>query len=63
MDDLVSDIIKKFRDKTNFKEAAKFIFNAKNLVGTLNLAEAGITPNANIFVIPTKYIKGAKYTF
>ena len=58
--DKVSDIIEKYRNKANYRdETKKFIFNAKNLNTSLSVAEAGITNNANIFVVATKGIKGA----
>ena len=57
-EDLVSTIIKKFRDKTDFKENAQFIFNAKRLNETLTVAESGIKPNSYIFVISVKYAGG-----
>ena len=58
--DKVSDIIEKYRNKANDRdETKKFIFNAKNLNASLSVAEAGITNNANIFVVATKGIKGA----
>ena len=58
--DKVSDIIEKYRNKANDRDdTKKFIFNAKNLNASLSVAEAGITNNANIFVVATKGIKGA----
>ena len=58
--DKVSDIIEKYRNKANDRDdTKKFIFNAKNLAPSLTVAEAGITNNANIFVVATKGIKGA----
>ena len=58
--DKVSDIIDRYRNKANDHDTTKkFIFNAKNLNTTLSVAEAGITNNANIFVVATKGIKGA----
>ena len=51
----VSDIIEKYRNKANdYDDSKKFIFNAKNLNPNLSLAEAGITNNANIFVVRIK---------
>ena len=48
----VSSIIEKYRMKSNdFDPDKKFIFNAKNLSPYLSVAEAGITNNANIFVV------------
>ena len=59
-DEKVSDIIKKYQAKSGDNDTEKkFIFNAKNLSPTLTVAEAGITHNANIFVVATKGIKGA----
>jgi hypothetical protein len=58
--DKVSDVIEKYRNKANDRDdTKKFIFNAKNLNTNLSVAEAGITNNANIFVVATKGIKGA----
>ena len=60
LNDKVSDIIEKYKNKAGVVGTGKkFIFNAKNLVPSLTLAEAGITNNANIFVVETKGIKGA----
>ena len=57
--DKVSDIIEKYRNKANDRDnTKKFIFNARNLNTSLSVAEAGITNNANIFVVATKGIKG-----
>ena len=59
-DDRVSDVINKYRIKANDNDTSKkFIFNAKNLNASLTLSEAGITNNANIFVVTTKGVKGA----
>ena len=59
-DDKVSSVIDKYRNKSGDKDPTKkFIFNAKNLVTSLSVSEAGITHNANIFVVATKGIKGA----
>ena len=59
-DEKVSDIIKKYRIKADDKdESKKFIFNAKALNVTLTVAEAGLTNNANVFVVTTKGVKGA----
>ena len=59
-DEKVSEVIKKYQTKANDNDPSKkFIFNAKNLVPSLTVAEAGITNNANIFVVTTKGIKGA----
>ena len=60
LDEKVGTIIERYRNKTGDKDTTKkFIFNAKSLNPTLSLAEAGITHNANIFVMVTKDIKGA----
>ena len=57
-DDKVSSVIEKYRMKANDRDdSKKFIFNAKNLTPSLTVAEAGITNNANIFVV---YNKGNK---
>ena len=60
--DKVADIIEKYRNKAGDRDdTKKFIFNAKDLAryySSLTLAEAGITHNANIFVVATKGIKG-----
>ena len=57
----VADIIEKYRVKSQDRDdSKKFIFNAKNLSPALTVSEAGITNNANIFVVATKGIKGAK---
>ena len=59
-EDKVSSIIEKYRMKSGDNDdSKKFIFNAKNLNPSLSIAEAGITHNANIFVVATKGIKGA----
>ena len=57
-EDLVSTIIERFRDKTNFRGKAQFIFNAKRLNENLTVGEAGIENNSNIFVITVKYVGG-----
>ena len=57
-DDKVSDIIERFRNKTNDRDDNnKFIFNAKNLNKYLSVAEAGLTHNANIYVLKSQRIK------
>ena len=59
-DDKIEDIIDKYRNKANDRDPTKkFIFNAKNLQTGMTAAQAGITQNANIFVVATKGIKGA----
>ena len=51
-DEKISDIIQKYREKSsNYDINLKFIFNAKDLNHSLTVAEAGITNNANIFVV------------
>ena len=48
----IQDIIQKYREKSsNYDINLKFIFNAKELNLSLTVAEAGITNNANIFVV------------
>ena len=60
VDDKVSDVIEKYWNKAGYKDpTAKFIFNTKNLVPELSVAEAGLINNANIQVVTTKGIKGA----
>ena len=60
-DEKISEIILKYRSKSNDRDdTKKFIFNAKQLNQDLTAAEAGIFNNANIFVVATKGIKGAK---
>ena len=57
--DKVSDIIEKYRNEAYDRDnTKKFIFNAKYLNTSLSVAEAGITNDANIFVVATKGIKG-----
>ena len=59
-DDKVASVINKYRIKTNDTDnTKKFIFNAKNLNASLSVAEAGLTNNANIFVVTTQGVKGA----
>lgn len=58
-DELVSEIIKRYRILTgDIDESKKFVFNGKNLNPTLTVAEAGISDFGNIFVFQTKDIKG-----
>ena len=58
--DRVSEIILKYRSKSNDKDPTKkFIFNAKALNATLTAAEAGLTDQANIFVVTTQNVVGA----
>ena len=59
LEDKVSDAIEKYRNDSNDRDQTKkFIFNAKPLHPSLKLIEAGITNNANVFVVVTKGIKG-----
>ena len=59
-EDKVSSVIEKYRTKSGDNDPSKkFVFNAKSLNVTLTCAEAGISNNANIFVVATKDIKGA----
>ena len=52
----ISDIIQKYREKSsNYDDNLKFIFNAKGLHNSLTAAEAGLTNNANIFVVITPF--------
>ena len=54
-DEKISDIIQKYREKSsNYDDNLKFIFNAKDLINSLTAAEAGLTNNANIFVVKTR---------
>ena len=58
--DRVSEIILKYRSKSNDKDPTKkFIFNAKALNATLTAAEAGLTDQANVFVVTTQNVVGA----
>ena len=55
--DSVSSIIEKYRNASGDKDPyKKFIFNAKNLNQALDLNEAGISNNSNIFVVSTRGI-------
>ena len=60
LEERVSEVIKRYGTKamedTNKK---KFIFNAKALVPSLTVAEAGLQEGANIFVVNTAGVKGA----
>ena len=59
-DEKVKDIIERYRTKASDKDQfKKFIFNAKELNQSLTVSEAGISNNANIFVVGTKDVKGA----
>ena len=58
--DKVSEVIKRYRAKSGDQDPSKkFIFNAKALNLDLTVAEAGLTDNANIFVVTTRGVKGA----
>jgi hypothetical protein len=60
LNDKISDLIQKYRSKSlEDVTLKKFIFNAKALVPTLTVAEAGLTEGANIFVVNTAGVKGA----
>ena len=60
LNDKISDLIQKYRSKSlEDVSLKKFIFNAKALVPTLTVAEAGLTEGANIFVVNTAGVKGA----
>jgi len=57
-----SDIIQRYREKSGNNDSTKnFIYNAKNLSPSLTVAEVGLTNNSNIFVVPTKGVKGGGY--
>ena len=62
LEEQISDLIERYYSisKIPFKERKyiKFIFNAKALRGDLTLEEAGLTNNANIFVMSTKGVRG-----
>ena len=58
LDDEFGFVKKKVLKRLNIKGNAdelKFIFNAKNTIPTLTIAELGITNNANIFVVNTNF--------
>ena len=60
LNDKISDLIQKYRSKSlEDVTLKKFIFNAKALVPSLTVAEAGLTEGANIFVVNTAGVKGA----
>ena len=53
----VSSIIEKYKNKNKLNEEGYkiiYIFHGKNLNQNLTVAEAGITNNANVFVVRTK---------
>jgi hypothetical protein len=50
--EIVENVIKRFREASNNRdENLKFIFNARNINQKLTVAEAGLTHNANIYVV------------
>ena len=56
----ISEIVQRYRTKSGDADTSKkFIFNAKQLNLGLTVAEAGLTDNANIFVVTTRGVKGA----
>ena len=58
----IADVIAKYRVKTGDQDGSKkFIFNAKQLNESLSVSEAGLTNNANIFVVTTRGVKGALF--
>ena len=58
----VSEVIARYRVKTGDQDGSKkFIFNAKQLNESLSVSEAGLTNNANIFVVTTRGVKGALF--
>ena len=58
--DKISDVIQRYRTKSSDTDTSKkFIFNAKQLNPALSVAEAGLTDNANIFVVTTRGVEGA----
>ncbi len=57
--DKCSDIIQKYKNLAMVEsDTLKFIFNAQALHPNLTVEEAGITNDANIFVVETKGIRG-----
>ena len=64
LDENVSCLIQKYREKTNdFAPEKKFIFNAKELDSNLSCIENGLCPNSIVQVINTKNVIGAKYNY
>ena len=58
--DSVGEVIRRYRIKAGDQDTSKkFIFNAKQLNESLSVAEAGLSNNANIFVVTTRGVKGA----
>ena len=57
--DKCSDIIQKYKNlATKMSNTLKFIFNARPLHPNLTVEEAGITHNANVFVVETNGVRG-----
>ena len=57
--DKISKIIEKYRKEANdYDDSIKFIFNAHALNPSITLMEAGMTNQANVFVVVTKDVKG-----
>ena len=58
-DETVSEIIEKYRNKSgDYDLSKKFIYNAKALHPSLNMAEAGLIEGANIFVVSPHGLRG-----
>ena len=58
-DERVSEIIEKYRNKSgDYDLSKKFIYNAKALHPSLNMAEAGLIEGANIFVVSPHGLRG-----
>ena len=56
----VSELIERYRTKSGDRDPTKkFIYNAKKLNMDLTISDAGITNNANIFVVTTEGVRGA----
>ena len=59
MKDKVSQIIEKYwKESNDYDDEIKFIFNAKVLHPSLTLEDAGLSENANIFVVIPKSVQG-----
>ena len=58
----VSEVIKKFREKSGYNNNCRFIFNAKQLNESLTVAEAFLTEHSDIFVEPINGVKGGGFT-
>ena len=55
LDEKVSDIIEKYRNKSGDMDPNKiFVFNAKKMNPNLTVEETGIVNNGNIFVVSKK---------